>query len=195
MDGFGQIILMGRRIVLRAVRSSDCSELFKIIAESRPHLEKWLPWVHYVRSVDEESKIVEQWLYDMELRSAIHLCITLEERIVGLISAHQIDWMNQRTSIGYWIKSDMVNKNIVTESTANLMEYLFRKLRIHRIYIQAATDNIASNRVIKKLGFKFEGLLRENERLGDRFVDHNIYGMTSDDYNFARRQLADYFPE
>lgn len=193
MDNFTSLVLKGRRVVLSSVQLENANELFGIITESREHLEKWLPWVDYVRSIDDERHIVEQWLYDMQMRAAIHFCISIENEIVGLISTHQIDWMNQRTSIGYWVKSNVVKQNITTESTAVLMEYIFEKLRLHRVYIQAATSNKASNRVIQKLGFKLEGVLIENERVRDHYLDHNIYGMTADDFMKIKQDLSSYY--
>jgi len=195
MDNFTSLVLHGRRVTLGSVRPDDATELFRIIAESREHLERWLPWVDFVRTAEDERQIVEQWLYEMQMRTAIHFRINVDDRIVGLISTHQIDWMNQRTSIGYWIKADMVNQNISTEATAVLVDYLFNKLGIHRIYIQAATDNAASNRVIQKVGFKLEGVLRENEHIRDRYLDHNIYGMTKDDFESARQNLLKFIKE
>jgi ribosomal-protein-serine acetyltransferase len=195
MDNFNSLELRGRRIVLNPVRIVNSSELFRIIDESREHLQKWLPWVDFVRCVDDERHMVEQWLYEMQMRTAIHFCINISDQLVGLASTHQIDWMNQKTSIGYWVKKDMVNKGIATEATAVLMQYLFERLKIHRVYIQAATGNAASNRVIQKLGFNLEGTLKDNERIGDGFVNHNIYGMTTDDFVKIRQNLSRYFNE
>jgi ribosomal-protein-serine acetyltransferase len=195
MDNFNSLELRGRRIVLNPVRIVNSSELFRIIDESREHLQKWLPWVDFVRCVDDERHMVEQWLYEMQMRTAIHFCINISDQLVGLASTHQIDWMNQKTSIGYWVKKDMVNKGIATEATAVLMQYLFERLKIHRVYIQAATGNAASNRVIQKLGFNLEGTLKDNERIGDGFVNHNIYGMTTDDFVKIRQNLSCYFNE
>ncbi len=101
-------------------------------------------------------------------------------------------WMNQRTSVGYWISHDKARNNFVTEATAILLKYLFEKLRLHRIYIQAATGNDASNGVIRKLGFKFEGVLRENERVKEYYLDHNIYGMTEKDFLEIKSNLGTY---
>ena len=165
MDDFGSLILKGSGILLRSVELKNANELFGIIEESREHLKKWLPWVEYVRSVNDERHIVKQWIYELQMRSATHLCIVFEDKIAGLVSTHQIDWINQRTSVGYWVRKEMTGNNLTTTATAVLMNYLFEKLRLHRIYIQAATDNGAGNKVIKKLGFKLEGVLRENERV------------------------------
>lgn len=192
MDNFNSLVLKGKKVTLISVQPENANELFRIIEESRKHLERWLPWVDYVRSLDDEIRIVEHWLCEMQMKIAVPFCINVENQLAGIISTHQIDWMNQRTSIGYWVRSDMVNHHIGTEATAVLMEYIFEKLKFHRIYIQAATGNAASNRVIQKLGFKLEGVLKENELLKDQYLDHNIYGMTSEDYKKVKENLSQY---
>jgi len=192
MDDFGSLELAGNRVILTSVQFEEVEQLFSLIDGSRKHLATWLPWVEFVQKVDDERHIVEQWLYDMQIRAAIHLCITCDGEIAGVISTHQIDWLNQRTSIGYWVAHDQVRNHYATEATAILMTYLFDKLKLHRIYIQAATGNEPSNRVIKNLRFKFEGVLRENERVKETFLDHNIYGMTSEDFRECRDNLKQY---
>ena len=83
----------------------------------------------------------------------------------------------------------MTGKHLATTATAVLLNYLFEKLKLHRIFIQAATENEPSNKVIRKLGFKLEGVLRENERVNDRYLDHNIYGMTDQDFRNLKPNL------
>ncbi len=192
MDDFNSLLLSGARVVLRSVGLRDVDGLFGIICDSREHLGKWLPWVDFVQTIDDERHIVEQWMYDMQMRAAIHLCITFDDELVGLIGTHQIDWLNQRTSVGYWIGRERVRMNFATEATAVLLSYLFDNLRLHRVSIQAATENAASNGVIKKLGFKWEGLLKENERVNQCFLDHNTYGMTRSDYLGLKETLNRY---
>ncbi|MCL5267128.1 MAG: GNAT family N-acetyltransferase [Bacteroidetes bacterium] len=182
MENFNSLRLFGAKTILRSVDLDDAGRLFSIIENSREHLQRWLPWIDFVHSVEDERHIVEQWIYDMQMKTAIHLCITFEDNVVGFISTHQIDWINQRTSVGYWVAQSSIKMNFATEATAVLLNHLFENLKLHRVFIQAATENAASNRVIKKLGFKWEGILRENERIRDRYLDHNIYGMTHGDF-------------
>ncbi len=195
LDNFNSLIISGSRVILRSAELGDVQGLFNIIDFSREHLERWLPWIDYVHNVDDERHIVEQWIYDMQIRTAIHLCILVEDNLVGLVGTHQIDWINQRTSIGYWIGKDCLSKGYATEATAILLNYLFEKLRLHRVFIQAATENKASNRVIEKLGFKWEGLLRENERVKDQYLDHNIYGMTQGDFSYIKSGISRFLKE
>lgn len=192
MDDFNTLKLRGGRIVLNAIKLTDVDPLFRIIRDSREHLEKWLPWVDFIQSIEDERHIVEQWIYDMQIRTALHLTIRSGDEVIGMVSTGQIDWTNQRTSIGYWIKRQSIRQNYATEATAILLTYLFSNLRLHRVFIQAATDNEGSNGVIKKLGFKIEGILRENERVKNRFLNHNIYGMTESDFEGIKISLHKY---
>lgn len=194
MDDFNSLTLRGSRVVLKSIELEEAEALFNLIDSSREHLTKWLPWVDYVRSVDDERHIVEQWIYEMQMRAAIHLGIIKDGEMSGIISTHQIDWLNQRTSIGYWIAKNRTRNHLATEATAVLMAYLFDNLKLHRIYIQAATDNEPSNRVIRKLGFKLEGVLKENERIREVFLDHNIYGMMEQDFRGFKERFAPYLP-
>lgn len=192
LDDFNSIVMHGARVALRSVQLTDSDELFRLISGSRDHLQHWLPWVEFVRTADDERHIVEQWVYEMQMKSAIHLCITMNSAVVGLVGTHQIDWMNQRTSVGYWMSKEKTGRHFTTEATAVLLVYLFDKIRLHRVVIQAATQNEPSNKVIRNLGFKFEGVLRENERIGDLFLDHNAYAMTEQDFAEIRRQYSVY---
>ena len=192
MDDFNSLLLTGARVRLRAVDPGDVAKLFRIISNSRAHLETWLPWVEYVQTEDDERHIVDQWTYEMQVRTAIHLCVISEDEIAGVVSTSPIDWVNQRTSIGYWIRPEFIKRGLATESTAVLLCYMFEKLRLHRIFIQAATGNAASNRVIQKIGFRHEGVLRENERVKNLFYDHNIYGMTNEDFKSLKEHLSSF---
>ena len=192
IDDFNSLVIRGARLVLRSAQLDDVNELFRLIDESREELAKWLPWIEFVRSVDDERHIVEQWIYEMQLKSAIHLCVTQDSKIAGLVGTHQIDWLNQRTSVGYWMGTAYIGQHFTTEATAVLLNFLFENLKLHRVFIQAATENEPSNRVIKRLGFKWEGLLRENERIRDNFFDHNIYGMTRSDFVALRESHSVY---
>ena len=62
------------------------------------------------------------------------------------------------------------------------MSYCFEELQLNRIEIRAATGNVKSQVIPKKLGFTKEGCIREAEWLYDHYVDHTIYGMLKSDF-------------
>ena len=57
----------------------------------------------------------------------------------------------------------------------------FGTLNAHRIRVAAATDNHASLGVIRRLGFRFEGIAREAERCQGRWLDHALFALLATD--------------
>jgi ribosomal-protein-serine acetyltransferase len=70
----------------------------------------------------------------------------------------------------------------VTEAVRALFDHAVRALKLNRIEIRAGVDNTRSRAIPARLGFKQEGILRQAERVGDRFVDHLVYAMLAEDW-------------
>lgn len=62
-----------------------------------------------------------------------------------------------------------------------LIAYGFEKLELNKILIRAATENSASNNVAKRLGFRLEGVLRDDVQLNGVFYDGAVYGLLRQD--------------
>lgn len=63
-----------------------------------------------------------------------------------------------------------------------LIDYCFQDIPLNRIEIQTATQNIKSQRIAEKLGFKQEGILRQNEKLNESFSDSYIISLLKYEY-------------
>jgi ribosomal-protein-serine acetyltransferase len=69
----------------------------------------------------------------------------------------------------------------MTEAARATVLWAFQRLTAHRIRVAAATDNVASLGVIRKLGFRYEGTAREAERCQERWLDHALFSLLSTD--------------
>ena len=63
-----------------------------------------------------------------------------------------------------------------------MLRYAFETLRLHKVRADVAVGNVASARVLEKLGFQREGLLREDRPVGGAFVDHWRYGLLTQEF-------------
>jgi RimJ/RimL family protein N-acetyltransferase len=72
----------------------------------------------------------------------------------------------------------------MTEAAKRVIDFGFTDLGLARINVYAATDNIASNATIKKLGFTFEGMQKKATRskATGQLYDRNAYGMLKEDW-------------
>jgi ribosomal-protein-serine acetyltransferase len=64
-----------------------------------------------------------------------------------------------------------------------LIDYAFNRLKLNKVEIYCAENNIKSQAVPKRFGFTKEGVIREAEFLYDRFVNLEIYGLLSREWD------------
>jgi ribosomal-protein-serine acetyltransferase len=69
----------------------------------------------------------------------------------------------------------------MTEAARACMDFAFGRMGVHRIRCAAATDNHPSLRVISRLGFRFEGVARQAEFVGSRWLDHAVFARLAND--------------
>jgi ribosomal-protein-serine acetyltransferase len=152
---------------------------FNLIDENRHYLKTWLTWPDMMDSPAVAEKYISSRM-DLALnQNAFCFAIIHEDKLVGISHLVDIDLNNKKGMIGYWIAENYRGKGITTDSTRLTLKYAFEELKLHRIEIKCAVDNMASNSIPKKLGFSFEGVLRDGEWLHDRFIDQNLYSLLS----------------
>ncbi|HFJ9286865.1 TPA: GNAT family N-acetyltransferase, partial [Bacillus toyonensis] len=66
------------------------------------------------------------------------------------------------------------SRGYTTEALRLVVDFAFRELKLHRIEAGAMPSNIASIRVLEKVGFKKEGIAKENVKINGKWTDHQI---------------------
>lgn len=83
---------------------------------------------------------------------------------------------------GYWIDQDYSGLGIMTTAAALVTEHLFNAAQLHRVEIAIRPENEPSNRLVQRLGFRFEGLRPSFLHINHAWRDHNIYAMTAEEH-------------
>lgn len=166
---------------LEKVNLSMAPVIFATINRDREYLKTWLPFVELTRQVSDTEKFLQGILEEpTSLRSEV-FSIWVKEEFAGLIGFNDIDWLNHKTEIGYWLAEKMQGKGIVSQCLEKLIRYAFLKLKLNRIQIKVAVGNQKSVAIPKRLGFVFEGIERNGELNGQRFYDLEIYSLLKQD--------------
>ena len=182
---------MTPRLLMRPFRRRDATALHEAVAASLNELRPWLPWAaagyskgvatHFVR--DSAAAWTEGRAFDFALRR-----ISDPNRHLGNVSVWFTSRPNLIGEVGYWIRSDETGRGICTEAVARILQVAFDELRMHRVVLRIAVGNVASERVAAKLGFRHEGLLRDEVKVGDRWLDHTIWGILEDEWRVERER-------
>lgn len=94
-----------------------------------------------------------------------------DQSFVALLTLKEISWSDHRAEIGYSIHKSRWGEGLATEAALQAFNYAFKVLNLHTLFAQISPDNIASQRVIDKLGFKQEAHLKECYIYQDKFYD------------------------
>ncbi|HWT32931.1 MAG TPA: GNAT family protein [Microbacterium sp.] len=100
-------------------------------------------------------------------------------------------------TIGYWVSERFAGRNITPIAVALATDICFRELRIHRMEICIRPENVASLRVVQKLGFRYEGLRRRYIHIDGEWRDHYAFALVREDVyeGVLQRWLSGRVPE
>jgi ribosomal-protein-alanine N-acetyltransferase len=103
-------------------------------------------------------------------------------RVIGGLGFH--NWYPQhfRSEIGYHLNESHRNKGLMTEALKTAIEFGFSGMDLNRIEAFTSTKNIASQKLLSKLGFKQEGMLRQHYFFENRLEDDYCYALLKQEY-------------
>ena len=171
------------RTVLVPLELGDGTELWDAVEASRWHLERWLPWVPFNNAPEASVRYAEACVSDWDGGRAVRFAIRDRQsrELLGVVGLDSCVHLHRSCELGYWLKREATGRGIMTEAARACVEFAFARMAVHRIRCAAATDNSASLRDIARLGFRFEGIARQAELVGSRWLDHAIFARLSSD--------------
>lgn len=177
-------LYVSEQLTLRTLEPRDAVPLFQITDSSRASLREWLPWVDSIRTPDDTLRFIQHCVQLLDEQKSMTFAICHKEQLIGSISFNQLDWQNRSCQIGYWLSDAFTGKGIMTKAVRALINYAFFKLDMNRIEIRCATGNGKSRSIPERLGFSLEGVIRSGEWLYDHYVDHAIYGLLEEEWDY-----------
>jgi ribosomal-protein-serine acetyltransferase len=179
-------IQLDEATLLRPVDEADTRQLHALVAANRAHLARWMPWAQG-QTRDGTQAFVRTALAQLEAGDGLQAALVVDGRIAGAFGFHGVDWDHRRTSIGYWLAEPYQGRGLATRATRALLAHAFETWDLHRVEIRAAAANERSRAVCRRLGLVEEGVLREAERIGDRYHDLVVHSILAPEWRAAPR--------
>jgi len=177
---FERQILEG--VSLALLEDRHAAEVFAVVDRDRAYLREWLPWVDANTGEEQTQTFIRTSLEQFANNNGFSAGIWSGEEFAGVIGTHKIDWLNRRVEIGYWIASNFQGRGIVTAACRALLDHAFRHWKLNRVEIHCATANEKSCAVARRLGFQFEGILRESQLLNGKYFNTGIYSILASEW-------------
>ena len=168
-------------IALRWPSMADAEELFALVDPQRAYLGRWLPWVEGC-TLQAEWEWIEGYQAMEAKGQGSPPLIIYRGALVGSCSVERIVAFYQACEIGYLLNQRVQGLGIVTRACRALLDYAFDSLGMHRVEIRVAPENTRSLAIPKRLGFVFEGILREAALVNREYLDQALYSMLAPDW-------------
>jgi RimJ/RimL family protein N-acetyltransferase len=163
---------------LRACRPGDEQLVIEAIEESRREIAPFGAWCHPGYSIDDARKWVDMQVA-VEAAGGIseYLIVTDDDALLGACGLNQIDELNRRANLGYWVRTSACGRGVATRAVKELARRAFETTNLERLEIIVSVENLASLRVAEKAGAVREGVLRSRLQLGGRAHDAVVFSI------------------
>jgi RimJ/RimL family protein N-acetyltransferase len=170
------------RLSLRPLVESDAAALLQVHAEPRVmQFSNTPPWT----SLEQAQELIEGSRSWLSLGTAVCLGIVPKDAtgLIGTCTLFDISRSSQRAEVGFLLGLSAWGRGYMTEALAALLNYAFGELGLNRIEADTDPRNLAATRVLEKLGFMREGLLRERWITAGQKSDSALYGLLRSDWD------------
>jgi [ribosomal protein S5]-alanine N-acetyltransferase len=173
-------LLSTRRLRLRQFRDEDAEGMHRSFASS----EAMRFWNHPVHTKPIETERAVRRFIDCTPSYYRFWAVAdgKTDRCCGMVNYHDGHIRNKRVAIGYIIDPARHQRGIATEAVAAMLDFCFGELHLHRVQALIQPDNTASRKLVEKLGFRGEGLLRDNVRVGETWRDEMLFALLETDW-------------
>jgi [ribosomal protein S5]-alanine N-acetyltransferase len=187
-------VLVGRRVTLRAPRTSDFPAWRALRRDSRDFLRPFEPrwteadltqrvYVERLRRGREEARAGTDYAFFIFLREPG------AERLVGGLTLSNVRRRAaQYVTLGYWMGHQYAGRGLMTEAVGVVIPFAFDTLGLHRIHAAFLPANTASRRVLEKNGFREEGYAENYLQIDGKWCDHVLCALTRERYLAAVKQ-------
>ncbi len=169
------------RLRIRAPRPGDGALVNAAISESFAELTRWMPWAATLPTATQSELWARRAAVDYASRTDLPMLLfsRVDDSFIGATGLHRVDWQVPRFEIGYWIRTPLAGRGLISEAVRSLTLLCFERLAAVRVEIRMDPENVRSRAIPQRLGFTLEGTLRRDTRgANGELRDTCIYAMT-----------------
>jgi len=178
------VTLRHEDVTLRPLQSRDAKKWQEIRIRNQNWMQRWeaTPPVPAIEPAPSFKQSVKQLLIEAKAGRAMPFIVEYKGEFVGQLNVSDIVYGSLRGAhFGYWIDQNYSGRGIMTTAVALVTEHLLTSAGLHRVEVAIRPENEPSNKIVERLGFRFEGVRPKFLHINNDWRDHNIYVMFAED--------------
>ncbi|TQR19485.1 GNAT family N-acetyltransferase [Psychrobacillus vulpis] len=166
-------VLETNRLKLMEIKKENADSIFRIFSDDE--VTRYYGMASFEQK-EQAINMINSFTKNFQDKRSIRWGIFWKEtsELVGTVGLNNLQLSQKRTEIGYDLLPSYWRKGIVSEAVEAVVRYCFEELDLYRIAAVTFTENESSYKLLLKLGFQKEGMLRgyiyQNDKSNDTFV-------------------------
>jgi ribosomal-protein-alanine N-acetyltransferase len=173
-------------VELHPLRRRDAAEWCRLRLANEDWLRPWepsapQPWRerHSVSAYRAMRRAVAR---RARLGTSLPFAIRVEGRLAGQVTVDNIVRGALRSGyLGYWIDREAAGRGMASLAVALVCDHVFSEVGLHRVQADIRPENVPSQRLVERLGFRQEGVLRRYLDIDGDWRDHLAYALLAED--------------
>jgi len=169
------------RLILREIRPGDAEALLRIFGDDE--VARYYDIAAFT-SLEQAQQLIQGMAERFKNKARMRWGITLkgENLVIGTCGYPTWHKSQYLAEIGYDLARAFWNKGITTEAVAAMLKFGFERMALHRVEAMVMPKNTASMKLLSKLGFQEEGILRERGFWKSEFHDLKLLALLRRDF-------------
>ena len=170
------------RLILRKMTLADAQDMFEYASD--PEATKYTLW-DFHKSIEDSVQYIKSVIQKYENKEVSDWGVILKENNKVIGTCAYLWWRTEhnRAEIGYVLSRKYWGKGLMTEAVKEAIKFGFEQMQLNRIEGRCFLENLASQRVLEKVGMTFEGILREQLLVKGVYRNLRLYSLLRKEFN------------
>jgi RimJ/RimL family protein N-acetyltransferase len=169
-------------MIIRPLKEEDAGSVYLNVKD--PEIAKWTINIPHPYPKDGALSFIKKSHESLlkGLSFDLGLEMKIESKVIGIMALLNLDWKHKNAELGYWVGKKYWNKGLATEAAQKMVDFGFKRLKLHRISARCFLNNDASRRVMEKVGMLQEGVFRKEVCKEGEFIDLVYYAVLREEW-------------
>lgn len=165
-----------KRLILRKMTLDDAEDVFECCSDLE--VFKFVGGKAH-RTIEDTRRFLKDVFEKYERKEIVVWGLFHKEhsKLIGDCGFIKWDASQARAELDYLLSKEYWNQGLMTEAVKEVIRFGFEKMQLNRIQAICELDNIASARVMEKVGMQFEGVLRNYIQHEGKPLDMKMYSI------------------
>ncbi len=174
------------RVGLRPLRLRDAGQWSALRLRNEAWLAPWEPSSPYPwrqrHSRSAYLSMVNVLRAQGRQGTALPFGVLYDDVLVGQLTvSNVVRGVLRSAHVGYWIDQQHAGRGVTTTALALVVDHCFGPVGLHRVQADIRPENLASRRVVEKLGFRQEAFYVRYLDIDGAYRDHLGFAVTAED--------------